>query len=294
MEYSATEWKTCKMKFPHAVPGSKGWFVPHAQRFVSRHKLGTIVEPFAGTAVVGLTLLERGLATRLVVAEGDRRLRHLLNVVLGDPDFARRVAQFTYNMWELGEEKQRDFAFKSAHRMKRKDPALSLLLFSRLAFNGILREPMIVPASQPSRSWWPLNLGFSLKFLYDSRDKIEVLSDAFEALRSTDSADSYAFVDTPYTLGKRSPGHKLYPYRIVDHRALLRLLDHWSGSWQYTMAFCPEIFRFVKEINFQPALLPVYAIPMRTMAGTKKMELVLSRQAKDFGSHTCASKGGKL
>ena len=50
------------MKFPHRVPGSKGWFVPHAERFVFGRKLQTVVEPFGGTAVVGLTLLDHGLA----------------------------------------------------------------------------------------------------------------------------------------------------------------------------------------------------------------------------------------
>jgi hypothetical protein len=199
---------------------------------------------------------------------------------------ARRVAQFTYDMWALGADKQRDFAFKSAQRMRRKDPALSVLLRSRLAFNGMLRDQVSVPNGQPVRSWWPLDLGSWVKSLYDMGNRIEVLSDGFEALRRTDSADHYAFVDPPYTLGRRSPGHKLYRYSTVDHPALLRLLSHWSGSWQYTMEFCPEIFRFVREINFQPALLPAYAIPMRTMTGTKKMELVLSRQAKDFGNST--------
>jgi DNA adenine methylase len=282
------------MKFPHRVPGSKGWFVEHAQRFVSGRKLQTIVEPFAGTAVVGLTLLERGLAKRLVLAEKDPELRHFMNVTLGDPDFARRVTQFTYDMWELRAEKQRAFAAKVAQRMKRKDPAQSVLLRSLLAFNGILRDPISVQNGQQTRSWFPLDLGSSLKSLYDMRNKIEVLSDAFEALRRTDSADDYAFVDPPYTFGRRSPGHKLYRYSAVDHPALVRLLSHWSGSWQYTMEFCPEILRLVREINFQPALLPPYAIPMQTMNGTKRMELVLSRQAKDFENRTDVSKDGKL
>jgi DNA adenine methylase len=282
------------MKFPHRVPGSKGWFVPYAQRFVLGHKPRTTVEPFAGTARVGLTLLDHGLAERLVVAEKDPELRHLLKVVLSDSDFARRVTQLTYDMWELKPEKQRDFAAKTAQRMKRKDPALSVLLRSHLAFNGIFRDQIPVSTSQPARSWWPLNLGCSLKFLYDNRHKIEVLSDGFEALRRTDSVDSYAFVDGPYTSGKASPGHKLYRYSTVDHPALLRLLDRWSGSWQLTSEFCPEIFSCIREINFQPALLPLYAISMQTMNGTKKKELVVSRQAKDFGNCTYASKGGKL
>jgi len=274
------------MKFPHRVPGSKGWFVEHAERFVSGRKLQTIVEPFAGTAVVGLTLLERGLAKRLVLAEKDPELRNLMNVALRDPDFARRVTQFSYNLWELKAEKQREFAAKVAQRMKGKDRALSVLIRSLLAFNGILRDQISVQNGQQTRSWFPLDLGSSLKSLYDMRNKIEVLSDAFEALRRTDSADSYGFIDAPYTLSKHSPGHKLYRYGAVDHLALLRLLNHWNGSWQYTMEFCPKILRYVRDINFQPALLPMYAIPMQTTNGTKRMEVVLSRQAKDFGSRT--------
>jgi DNA adenine methylase len=250
------------MKFPHRVPGRKGWFVDYAERFVFGRKLQTIVEPFAGTAVVGLTLLERGLAKRLVLAEKDPELRHLMNVALGDADFARRVTQFTYDMWELREEKQRDFAVKVAQRMKRKDPALSVLLRTHLAFNGILRDQISVPTGQQIRSWWPLDLGSWVKSLYDMGSKIEVLSDGFEALRRTDSADSYAFVDPPYTLGKRSPGHKLYRYSTVDHPALLRLLNHWSGSWQYTMEFCPKILlreRHQFSAGTPPAVRDSYA-----------------------------------
>ena len=57
-------------------PGSKGWFVPYAERFVRKQRPKTIVEPFAGSAVVGLTLLDHGYGRRFVLAEKDPELRH--------------------------------------------------------------------------------------------------------------------------------------------------------------------------------------------------------------------------
>jgi hypothetical protein len=152
-------------------------------------------------------------------------------------------------------------------------------LSSRFTFNGILRGGGMVSTNPTLRNWWPWNLGISLKFLYDARKNIELFSDGFEALQSNDRYDSYGFVDPPYSVGKRSPGHKLYRTSDVDHEELIRLLARWKGSWQMTSEFCFEMLRIVRGVNFEPRI-EKYGATMRTVNGRKKKELVLSRPCR--------------
>ena len=257
-------------------PGSKGWFIGHAERFIQEQKANTVIEPFAGSAVVGLTLLDRGYAKRLVLAERDTELLQFWRTALSDADFARRVRTWTHKFWGVRAEERQEFALDSIARMKQTDQAFSVLLRSRFGFNGILREGGIVATNHSLRNCWPLDLGTRLKFLYDTRSKIELFSDAFEALRSGDRHDSYAFVDPPYSAGARSPGHKLYRTSHVEHEQLIRFLANWTGSWQLTSEFCPEILRFLRQVCPEPPI-EQYVAPMRTVMGRQKMELVLSR-----------------
>jgi site-specific DNA-adenine methylase len=188
-----------------------------------------------------------------------------------------RVRSWTHKLWAIEPQKQLVFAFESADTTATTDPAFSLLLRTRLQFNGIMKHT--TSTHTPGRNWWPLNLGTSLELLYNARHKIQVFADAFEALHAANRRDSYAFVDPPYTVSRCSAGHKLYRETEVDHEALLRSLAAWRGSWQLTSEFCPEILRMAREIDSE---LPIrqYLVPMRTMMGSEKMELVLARSAR--------------
>jgi site-specific DNA-adenine methylase len=258
-------------------PGSKGWFVPYAERFVRKERPKTIVDAFAGTGVVGLTLLNSGYGQCLVLAEKDPELRHFFNVALRDAGLAIRVRSWTHKLWAIEPQKQRDFAFESVEAMATTDPAFSVLLRTRLQFNGIMKRA--VSARTPARNWWSLNLGTSLELLYNARHKIQVFGDAFEALDAANRRGSYAFVDPPYTVSRYSAGHKLYRVSEVDHEALLRSLAAWRGSWQLTSELCPEILRMAREVDPELSIRQ-YVVPMRTVMGSEKMELVLARSAR--------------
>src|ERR1700741_1831001 len=138
------------MKLPSSIlrsPGSKNKFVPFAETFVRDQRPKPIVEPFAGSAVVGLTLLDRGYGEQLVIAEKDPELRLFWDGALSDAGFARRGREWTHDMSAVQPGKRRDFAVDSAVRMQNTDPAFSVLLRSRLEFNGILRDRIAVSTS---------------------------------------------------------------------------------------------------------------------------------------------------
>jgi site-specific DNA-adenine methylase len=234
--------------------GSKSWFVPHALQFLGGPPWPrTIVEPFAGSAVVGFSLLNEGCAERLVIAEKDKDCLAYWKTALGDPAFSYRVATWTRQVFALAPEEQEKFVEASLERMKSDDPGLWILLRSRVAFNGKKQGGYMKEKNRDGiRSRWPLTLDTSLDLLYSLRNKITVMDDGFEALAACDSQDSYAFVDPPYTMSKKCPGHELYDEAIIDHDSLHRLLVDWKGRWQLTYNACAAtstpVMRFTYSI----------------------------------------------
>jgi hypothetical protein len=74
--------------------GKKQWFVPYAAKFFRAHPCQTLIEPFAGSAIVGLSLLHAGIIERLVLVEKDERIACLLNGLVDDPKLADKYEAF--------------------------------------------------------------------------------------------------------------------------------------------------------------------------------------------------------
>jgi site-specific DNA-adenine methylase len=218
------------------VAGSKSWFVPNALQFLGGAPWPkTICEPFAGSAVVGLTLLNEGCAERLVIAEKDEDCLAYWSAALGDPNFSYRVAKWTRGVFSLAADEQERHVEATLARTKNDDPGFWILLQSRIAFNGKKRGGYMKEKSREGiRSRWPVTLDASLDLLYSLRGKITVIEDAFEALAACDCEDSYAFVDPPYSTTENCPGHDLYDEAVIDHDRLHRVLADWKGRWQLT------------------------------------------------------------
>jgi site-specific DNA-adenine methylase len=239
----------------------------------------TIVEPFAGTAVTSLTLLNRGFCQRVVLAEKDAELREFWIAALTDPSFADRVFKWMREAWALSVKKQVEFVAKSLIQMEKDDPPFHTLLRSHLGFNGILKGRDFVGSVRPVHEWLPETLDTSLEFLYEARHNIEVLSDGFDALERTNHPDNFAFVDPPYTSGRHSPGHQLYRESDIDHELLLRVLAKWGGPWLLTAEYCPAMRTLLARMA--PVLGPIQIDIQGTQngRGRKKVELVVSRRS---------------
>ena len=273
-------------------PGSKCWFIPRAEQFVREVRPKTIVEPFAGSGVVGLTLLNRGYCGRLVMAEKDPARHAFWEAALNDPMLHDRAFRWIREVWTQPVEKQADFVTESLTQMETSDPPLFALLHALSSFNGIVHGRNSINGRRPIRYWLLETLDSSLQFVYEARGKIELLSDAFDTLRRTDSPDSYAFVDPPYSAGRNSPGHKLYRESEIDHEALFHLLGKWRGSWQLTSEHGAEMRRYLRLAA--PVLGPIrtYTVRMHTGRGHKKVELVTEKRADKNGSAGSVSDGG--
>lgn len=275
------------MIFPYYIlrsPGSKCWFIRHARNFLrGQQRPNVIVEPFAGSAVVSLTLMSHGFANRVVLAERNPSLRTYWETALGDAMFARRVFEWAYRARAQRPDRQSEFVAESIRRMGDDDP-LCILLRTLMAFNGIVKGRSSVGSVRPLRNWLPLTLDTSLALLYEARQRIELFSDGFDALERADGPDTYAFVDPPYTTGKNSPGHKLYEETEIDHQALLQLLGRRRGTWQLTAELCPDMLMHLDRASSVLGPIQKHRARMRNSHGHTKVELVISKRKGNGGA----------
>jgi DNA adenine methylase len=219
--------------------GTKSWFIPYALEFLGAWRPKTIVEPFAGSGVVGLSLLNEGYTERLVLAEKDEDYLAFWRTALGDSNFSYRVSKWTERVLDLPFKHQKPFVEASLKRMKEEDPGFWTLLRSRIGFNGKKVGGYMTEKSRGGiLSRWPRTLEVSLDLLYSLRNRITVMEDGFDALAAFDDEDCYAFVDPPYTLTEKCPGHVIYDEAVVDHNKLHSTLATWKGAWQLTYNAC--------------------------------------------------------
>jgi DNA adenine methylase len=219
--------------------GTKSWFVPYALEFLGGWRPETIVEPFAGSGVVGLSLLNEGYTERLVLAEKDEDYLAFWRTALGDSNFSYRVSKWTERVLDLPFEQQKPFVEASLERMKEQDPGFWTLLRTRIGFNGKKVGGYMTEKSRGGiLSRWPRTLDVSLDLLYSLRNRITVMEDAFDALAAFDDEDCYAFIDPPYTLTEKCPGHVIYDEAVVDHDKLHSMLATRKGGWHLTYNAC--------------------------------------------------------
>lgn len=219
--------------------GTKSWFVPYALEFLGGWRPETIVEPFAGSGVVGLSLLNEGYTERLVLAEKDEDYLAFWRTALGDSNFSYRVSKWTEQVLDLPFDQQKPFVETSLERMKEQDPGFWTLLRTRIGFNGKKVGGYMTEKSRGGiLSRWPRTLDVSLDLLYSLRNRITVMEDGFDALAAFDDENCYAFVDPPYTLTDKCPGHVNYDETEVDHDKLHSMLATRKGGWQLTYNAC--------------------------------------------------------
>jgi DNA adenine methylase len=230
--------------------GTKSWFVPYALEFLGDWRPRTIVEPFAGSGIVGLSLLHEGRAERLVLAENDEDYAAFWRVALTDPGFSYRVAKWTKQVLSLPFDQQKPFVHAELERMKEQEPGFWILLRSRVGFNGKKKGGFMTDRHRGGMlARWPRTLDASLDLLYSMRNKITLMQDGFDALAAFDTPDCYAFVDPTYTMTDKCPGHVLYDKIFAEHARLLTMLANRKGPWQLTYNLCPATFALTARLR---------------------------------------------
>ncbi len=247
--------------------GRKQWFLPHAFRYFQSHPCQTLIEPFAGSAVVGLTLLYAGVIERLLLVEKDERLVRMHGGILNDPALIERYAAF-----ECTEENVR-------HLFRTEKTAFRYLVQTRVCnrakFDGGLRSNL---GERLCKEMVIKNI----RRAQAMRERITIIhGDALEEMRQRMGDPNVGgFVDPPYTSEPNGGGHRLYRHRFAGrqkHQRLFSLLSQWRGAWLLTEDNCRTVRRLAHAYRFT-----FKRVLMNGSENQWKKELMIWRKRRTF------------
>jgi hypothetical protein len=226
---------------PHEVPlallstflhsGSKQWFLPRAEEYFRVRRCRTLVEPFSGSGIVGLSLLGGGIVERLVLVENDPRTAGLLRGLLDDPTLADKYAAFECtraNVEALMRDEQSAFRYLVQSRCSR-----------RGGFDGGLRTPIDGLYCREA-------VVANIRRMHGLRDRVTVIEgDGLEAMREySANPNAGCFADPP---------------RSTNSQKLFSVLAEWQGPWLLTEEDSLMVRRLALCYRFssQPELMEV-------------------------------------
>lgn len=229
-----------KVISPLRYPGSKATFVKVVLNFVSENGLKgkEIIEPYAGSAIVSLSLIANDIVNKATLVERDPLLYSFWKTVFDNTDsFVDQIENVRVNIesWNYF----RNFLkLDIPDEDKISELALAALFLNRTNFSGILHSGPVGGRSQISN--YSIDCRFNKKEIIQRIQQISVLRDSIsvkfdDAINflnkssKTVNSNSFFYIDPPYF----KQGRKLYRYhyKIVDHKRLSDILKDFNFPW---------------------------------------------------------------
>ena len=256
---------------PFRYPGGKTWLVPRVRTWLASlpGKPAIFVEPFAGGAIVGLTVGFEGLADHVVLVELDPQVAAVWQTILGgDADWlADRILSF-----DLTHENVRAALTTDTGGVR--ELAFRTILKNRTFHGGILAPgSSLIKHGENGKGlqsrWYAKTLATRIQAIGQVRDRFTfICGDGIEAMRSLDRATTAFFVDPPY----KRVGARLYTYHELNHENLFATAAGCVGDVLLTYDDVPDVRNLAVRHRFAVA-----NVAMKTTHHTKKSELLIAR-----------------
>jgi len=235
---------------PFRYPGGKTWLVPLVREWLRSLpvKQPEFVEPFAGGAIVGLSILFEGLSEKLELIEIDEEVASVWKVILnGDaPKLAERITSFDITVKSV----RTVLAGKSISLL---DRAFVTIVRNRVQRGGILAPgASLMKRGENGRGvrsrWYPQTLRKRIEAISLIRDRISfICGDGIEFIRrNAHRSRAVFFIDPPYTVA----GRRLYRHSELNHEELFRAVDEIKGDFLMSYDNAPEIRGLAKSFGF--------------------------------------------
>lgn len=261
---------------PFRYPGGKTWLVPVFRRWLSslRAQPETLVEAFAGGAIVGLTAAFERLAQHVILVELDEQVAAVWRSILSNDAewLATHIVRFELCAASLHIELD-----KPARTLR--DHAFQTILRNRTTRGGILAEGAgFIKTGEGGRGiasrWYPATLARRIRDIAHIADRLTfVQGDAFTVLaQQRDNAAAVFFLDPPYTAGGKRAGSRLYAYSEIDHERLFDECEHLAGDFLMTYDNAPEVVALAKCHGFATR-----TIAMKSTHHAEMSELLIGR-----------------
>lgn len=242
---------------PLRYPGGKSRLIGTVLGACREDYIESFIEPFAGGASVGLSLLLAGRIKELYLNDADFGVYSLFCMIQEHPEVLKELIS-TFIPSKEAYNRCKEIVLSSYKDCTKEEAAWSLLVTNRLAFSGI---PFANCMSKPEARW-------NAKTLCNRIDKIHRVAEHIHV----SNLDAYSFIEEMYwkpraTLFIDPPyyekGNKLYPcsYTEEDHKKLSFLLDElYKGVPGADMLVTYDLQKEISEM---------YAWPEKVVIGRK-------------------------
>ena len=262
---------------PLRYPGGKTWLVPEIKAWMRSlpQRPRTMVEPFAGGAIAGLSIAAEHLADAVILVERDPAVAALWELVIHGSDLEadelfQKILRFDMTSDNV------DIAL-STYAMSLPTKAFATIVKNRVNRGGILAPGASrMKAGENGKGlksrWYPETLVKRMRMIRSFRHRLQAISgDAFDLFpMMREEADTAWFVDPPYTASGKSAGNRLYVFSEIDHDRLFLEMSLCAGPVMMTYDDAPEVKALAKKYGFT-----VKQVPMKTTHHEVKNELLL-------------------
>jgi DNA adenine methylase len=244
---------------PFRYPGGKTWLVPRLRAWLRSlsWKPSVFVEPFAGGAIVGLTVAFESLADRVILVELDQDVAAVWQTIFSDDNewLAKRILSFEVSVEAVRAE-------VAAAPKARRDRAFKTILKNRTFHGGILAA-----GSAPIRfgeggkgitsRWYAGTLARRIRELLHIRECVEIINGDGIAVIQQHAGDKRAafFIDPPYTAAGKKAGQRLYTHHTLDHECLFQVTESVEGDFLMTYDAADDLIEMANRHGFQTRLV---------------------------------------
>jgi DNA adenine methylase len=232
------------------------------------------VEPFAGGAIIGLTVAFEQLADQVLLVELDDQVAAVWNTILSDDNewLAQRILSF-----ELTNDNVLAELAKGSSSTRQK--AFRAILKNRTFHGGIMAPgSSLIKHGENGKGlrsrWYPGTLARRIRAIAKVRHRISFMEgDGLAAIRRyADRQNAAFFIDPPYTAGGKKAGARLYTHHTLDHEKLFELATRITGDLLMTYDFADEVLTLAVKHGFQTR-----TVAMKNTHHAQMTELLIGR-----------------
>ncbi|HEY3300365.1 MAG TPA: DNA adenine methylase [Methylophilaceae bacterium] len=244
------------VKTPFRYPGSKSAFTNVVKEFVDYNGLkdSILVEPYAGSAAVTISLISENICSNAVIGERDPLLYSFWKVVFTNPKELKERIRLTKVDLDTWESLQPFLKIDNPRGHDLDELAFAAIFLNRTNFSGVMHAGPIGGKSQ--RSAYKVNCRFNKDDLISKITQLRKLGSRVkvkfgDALKLIDEyrndKNCLFYIDPPYFI----QGPKLYRhhYSLTQHIALAKALESVEFKWLLSYDSHDVIKRLYEEHN---------------------------------------------
>ncbi len=246
---------------PFRYPGGKTWLVPRIRQWLNSlpGRPQRFIEPFAGGAIVGLTVAFEKRADLVILVERDEQVAAvwdtIINIKGGAEWLAEKIVTF-----DLTPESVR--VLLSMPARSKRERAFQTIVQNRVSHGGILAPGAgLLKYGENGKGihsrWYPATLKKRILDIAGIRERLQFIrGDGFEIIhKHVDDPNAVFFIDPPYTASSKKAGTRLYKYHQVNHEELFDLVSRVKGDFLMTYDDAEEVRALALTHRFETRLV---------------------------------------